>query len=151
MNRRSALRTLGFSALAGWTGGPGLLSSPALAAQPPDGSTPEVELELLAAPGEIPLFPGAPTRVWRFTARLVRGPAGTVQPVEGSYLGPTLRFRRGQRVRIRFRNELGPAMKVIATGGLAEIIARETPVLEIIAPWLTLDGLRILWDLNHPL
>lgn len=49
----------------------------------------------------------------------------------------------------RFRQELGPKMKVIATGGLAEIVARETSVLEIIAPWLTLDGLRIVWDLNH--
>jgi type III pantothenate kinase len=49
----------------------------------------------------------------------------------------------------RFRAELGPKMKVIATGGLAEIVARETDVLEIIAPWLTLDGLRIIWDLNH--
>jgi type III pantothenate kinase len=49
----------------------------------------------------------------------------------------------------RFRAELGPDMKVIATGGLAEIIARETNVLEILAPWLTLDGLRIVWDLNH--
>ncbi len=50
----------------------------------------------------------------------------------------------------RFRAELGPTMKVIATGGLAEIIARETDVLEIIAPWLTLDGLRIIWELNRP-
>lgn len=50
----------------------------------------------------------------------------------------------------RFRAELGAQMKVIATGGLAEIVARETDVLEIIAPWLTLDGLRIIWDLNHP-
>ncbi len=49
----------------------------------------------------------------------------------------------------RFGAELGPNMKVIATGGLAEIIARETEVLEIIAPWLTLDGLRIIWDLNR--
>ena len=49
----------------------------------------------------------------------------------------------------RFRNELGPTMKVIATGGLAEIMAKETNVLQIIAPWLTLDGLRIIWDLNH--
>jgi type III pantothenate kinase len=49
----------------------------------------------------------------------------------------------------RFRAELGPKMKVIATGGLAEIVARETSVLEIIAPWLTLDGLRIVWDLNR--
>ena len=49
----------------------------------------------------------------------------------------------------RFRAELGPEMKVIATGGLAEIIARETRVLEIIAPWLTLDGLRIIWEMNR--
>ena len=49
----------------------------------------------------------------------------------------------------RFRKELGPEMKVIATGGLAEIIAKETTVIDILAPWLTLDGLRILWDLNH--
>jgi type III pantothenate kinase len=49
----------------------------------------------------------------------------------------------------RFRDELGANTKVIATGGLAEIVARETAVIEIIAPWLTLDGLRIVWDLNH--
>ncbi len=49
----------------------------------------------------------------------------------------------------RFREELGPAMKVIATGGLAEVIAKETDVIQIIAPWLTLDGLRIVWELNR--
>jgi len=49
----------------------------------------------------------------------------------------------------RFRQELGESMKVIATGGLAEILARETPVLEILAPWLTLDGLRMVYDLNR--
>ncbi|HEX7972973.1 MAG TPA: type III pantothenate kinase [Anaerolineales bacterium] len=49
----------------------------------------------------------------------------------------------------RFRSELGPEMKVIATGGLAEIVARETDAIQIIAPWLTLDGLRIIWGMNH--
>ncbi len=49
----------------------------------------------------------------------------------------------------RFRAELGSDMKVIATGGLAEVIARETDVIEIIAPWLTLDGLRIIWEMNE--
>ncbi len=49
----------------------------------------------------------------------------------------------------RFRAELGPDMKVIGTGGLAELIARETAVIEIIAPWLTLDGLKIIYDLNQ--
>ena len=49
----------------------------------------------------------------------------------------------------RFREELGPKMKVVATGGLTEIISRETKVIEIVAPWLTLDGLRIIWDMNQ--
>jgi type III pantothenate kinase len=49
----------------------------------------------------------------------------------------------------RFRSELGSDMKVIATGGLSETVAKETKVIDIIAPWLTLDGLRILWELNH--
>ncbi len=49
----------------------------------------------------------------------------------------------------RFRQELGPEMKVIATGGLAEVVADETDVIKIIAPWLTLDGLHIIWTLNQ--
>jgi type III pantothenate kinase len=49
----------------------------------------------------------------------------------------------------RFRGELGPEMKVIATGGQAEIVARETKVIDILAPSLTLDGLRIIWEMNR--
>jgi type III pantothenate kinase len=49
----------------------------------------------------------------------------------------------------RFRAELGPEMKVIATGGLAEIVARETKVIDVLAPWLTLDGLRFIWEMNR--
>ncbi len=49
----------------------------------------------------------------------------------------------------RFRSELGSDMKVIATGGLAEVVAKETKVIDVIAPWLTLDGLRIIWEINH--
>jgi type III pantothenate kinase len=49
----------------------------------------------------------------------------------------------------RFRTELGPSMKVIATGGLSEVIAPETPAIDHLAPWLTLDGLRIIWELNR--
>ncbi len=48
----------------------------------------------------------------------------------------------------RFRVELGLSTKVVATGGLAEVIAKETNVISILAPWLTLDGLRIIYDLN---
>jgi FtsP/CotA-like multicopper oxidase with cupredoxin domain len=68
---------------------------------------PDVELALTAAPDEVRLLPGAPTPVWRFTGRVLRGPADTLQPLPGSYLGPVIRLRRGQRVRVRFANQLG--------------------------------------------
>jgi type III pantothenate kinase len=49
----------------------------------------------------------------------------------------------------RFRKELGPEMKVIGTGGLVDLIAAETDVIQIKAPWLTLDGLRLIWEMNQ--
>jgi len=49
----------------------------------------------------------------------------------------------------RFRAELGQDMKVIGTGGLAPLIAAETDVIEYLAPWLTLDGMRIIWEMNR--
>jgi type III pantothenate kinase len=50
----------------------------------------------------------------------------------------------------RFRQELGPETQVIGTGGLAELIARETDVIQEVAPWLTLDGLRMVYEMNQP-
>jgi type III pantothenate kinase len=49
----------------------------------------------------------------------------------------------------RFKEELGPATQVIATGGLGEIIARETDIIDVVDPWLTLHGLRIVYELNR--
>jgi len=49
----------------------------------------------------------------------------------------------------RFKAELGPETQVIATGGLAEIIARETDVIDVVDPWLTLHGLQIIYQLNQ--
>jgi type III pantothenate kinase len=49
----------------------------------------------------------------------------------------------------RFHAELGPEMKVIATGGLASLIAAETEVIDAVDPWLTLEGLRLIWEMNQ--
>ncbi len=49
----------------------------------------------------------------------------------------------------RFRAELGDDMRVIGTGGLAGFIAKETKAIEIIDPWLTLKGLRFVWEMNQ--
>jgi type III pantothenate kinase len=49
----------------------------------------------------------------------------------------------------RFKAELGPETRIIATGGLAELVARETDVIDVVDPWLTLHGLRIVYELNQ--
>lgn len=49
----------------------------------------------------------------------------------------------------RFREELGPTMKVVATGGLASLISAETEVVDIVDPWLTLAGLQLIWEMNE--
>ncbi|MFC1994344.1 type III pantothenate kinase [Chloroflexota bacterium] len=49
----------------------------------------------------------------------------------------------------RMRRELGDRVQVIATGGLAGIIARETTVINTIDIDLTLEGLRLIYELNN--
>jgi type III pantothenate kinase len=49
----------------------------------------------------------------------------------------------------RYKKELGDNMRVIGTGGLAEIIAKETNVIEVVNPWLTLEGLQMIWEMNQ--
>ncbi len=48
----------------------------------------------------------------------------------------------------RIRGELGVDARAIATGGLADLVAPHTQVIERVDPFLTLDGLRIVWELN---
>lgn len=48
----------------------------------------------------------------------------------------------------RFREEMGPA-RLIATGGLAEVVARETKIIEKVDQDLTLNGLRLIHELNQ--
>lgn len=49
----------------------------------------------------------------------------------------------------RFKQELGEDTQVIGTGGLLSLIAQETQVIQHLAPWLTLEGLRLIWALNR--
>jgi type III pantothenate kinase len=49
----------------------------------------------------------------------------------------------------RIRAELGAEAPAVATGGLAELVAPHSEVIERVDPFLTLDGLRLVWDLNR--
>jgi type III pantothenate kinase len=51
----------------------------------------------------------------------------------------------------RIRAELGDeTAAVVATGGLAELIAPHASTIAHVEPFLTLEGLRIVWELNAP-
>ena len=49
----------------------------------------------------------------------------------------------------RIRAELGGQAKVIGTGGIAPLLAKETNIIEIVDLMLTLEGLRLMYELNH--
>jgi FtsP/CotA-like multicopper oxidase with cupredoxin domain len=66
---------------------------------------PDVEIELTAKTETVSLRPGPATRVFRYHAQLRKGSPSTLTKMPG-YLGPTLNFVHGQKVRIIFHNQL---------------------------------------------
>jgi len=49
----------------------------------------------------------------------------------------------------RIREELGADAPAVATGGLADLVAPHSRTIERVDPFLTLDGLHLVWELNR--
>jgi blue copper oxidase len=109
INRRQFLQITGAGAAGLITGSmTSLLSAGGAdaAEQGSSGFTPDLDIALKAAADEVPILPGDPTGVWRFQGRMLKGDPASLVNVERSYLGPTIRARTGQKVRIRFTNQI---------------------------------------------
>lgn len=129
INRRDFLRMAGVGTLSLLSGGAvgTLLSGCSTAASEeanaigtPGGEAgwePDVELLLKATPGDVQIFPGRPTEVWTYQGEVLKGNPDSLQRLPGSYLGPILHFKTGQRVRIHFSNDL-PEPSIIHWHGL---------------------------------
>ncbi|BDG62068.1 type III pantothenate kinase [Caldinitratiruptor microaerophilus] len=50
----------------------------------------------------------------------------------------------------RVREELGEELRVVGTGGLAHVVAPHCRCLDTVDPWLTLAGIRLIWEWNRP-
>ena len=79
---------------------------------------------------------------------LVRPPSAIGTTTESSMQAGIIYGFAGQvdEVVAKFREELGSDAKVIATGGLASLIATESRTIEIVNPLLTLEGLRLMYE-----
>ena len=122
ISRRDFLRTAGVGTAVLFTGGTfaNLLSGCSLAEEAvrpaatlqstPLRSSPAnltgLEIALSAIEDRVDILPGGATPVWRYQGEVLKGAASALQTLPGSYLGPVLRLRRGQQVRVQFNNAL---------------------------------------------
>ena len=132
LNRREFLHLAGAGTV-GLLAGQGSGLWPMAHAAADSGFQPDVELALKATVSESPVLPGRPTPVWTYQGRLIKGDPWHLADRGGSYLGPTIRVRRGQKIRINFYNEL-PEESIIHWHGLHVPAEMDGHPRDVIAP-----------------
>ncbi len=110
LKRRRVLQTMGLgAALVSTPSFPIILKKEAFqreGRQATAAFAPDVEIELTASVAQVPILQGRQTQVWRYEGKVLKGDPASVVTLPDNYLGPILRFRTGQRVRVRMKNRL---------------------------------------------
>ncbi len=78
---------------------------------------PDVELRLTASHRQVPILPNQSTDVWSYQGEVLKGAASTLTTIPDSYLGPIVRVKTGQKLRIHFTNNV-PDDSIIHWHGL---------------------------------
>jgi len=121
-NRRQFLKLAGYGTLGLISAGLGPIFNHLEASQNPKAIqetefSPDLDISLAARPGEVSIFPGVPTQVWRYHVRVNAGDDNRVMDIPRSYLGPIIKVYRGEKIRIRFKNSI-PEESIVHWHGL---------------------------------
>ena len=121
-SRRHFLKLAGYSALGLMTTRFGPLLNSLEARQnpktiPETEFIPDLDISLIAQPDEVAVFPGKLTKIWRYHAITHKGDKSRVIEIPRSYLGPIIKARQGEKIRIRFTNSI-PEESIIHWHGL---------------------------------
>jgi FtsP/CotA-like multicopper oxidase with cupredoxin domain len=121
-DRRQFLKLAGYGTLGLMTGGVWPLLGQSAAGEHENaisktGFVPDLDISLVAKPGELAMFSGAATQIWQYQARVNKGDKNRVVELPRSYLGPIIKAHQGENIRIRFTNSI-PEASIVHWHGL---------------------------------
>ena len=77
----------------------------------------DLDLQLTALPSQTSIYPNSSTKTYSYKASIIKGSEDNLQNIEGSYLGPVIRVKKGDKVRVRYENQI-PAESIVHWHGL---------------------------------
>jgi blue copper oxidase len=110
-DRRQFLKLAGYGTLGLVAGGVWPLLGQTAAGQHEDtisktGFVPDLDISLVAKPGDLAMFPATATQIWQYHATVNKGDKNRVVELPRSYLGPIIKAQQGENIRIRFTNSI---------------------------------------------
>ncbi|MFO8235694.1 MAG: multicopper oxidase family protein [Bacteroidales bacterium] len=77
----------------------------------------DIDIELTATTQNMQLLQGQKTEVFTYESRLIKGEDDNLDELDDTYLGPIIYVKPGQKIRVRFKNQL-PRESIIHWHGL---------------------------------